>query len=192
MAKMFLDPLLLTAIMRTLSIRRATQLSPFLQAAMDEFCIDTPKRVAAFVAQLAHESRDLRDFREIWGPTPAQLKYEGRKDLGNNQPGDGHRYLGRGPLQITGRANYRKYGSLLGVALEAQPDLAELPEYAFRIAGSFWALNGLNELADQDLFTQITHRINGGLNGARERLAYYHRALPLLERAAQLGDHADG
>jgi putative chitinase len=71
---------------------------------MREFEVTTPLRQAAFLAQLAHESGQFRFMEEIWGPTPAQRRYEGRRDLGNIQPGDGFRYKGRGPIQITGRA----------------------------------------------------------------------------------------
>lgn len=72
------------------------------------FGIDTPQRQAAFLAQIAHESGSFRYVREIWGPTAAQQRYEGRADLGNTEPGDGKRYLGRGLIQLTGRANARQ------------------------------------------------------------------------------------
>jgi len=148
----------------------------FLNAAMAEFEINTPMRQAAFLAQVGHESGSLRWMQEIWGPTPAQRGYEGRADLGNNQPGDGSRFRGRGPIQITGRANYRKYGDLLGIDLIDNPELAVTKEVAFRIAGSFWQTHGLNELADIPDFVTITRRINGGLNCLPDREVRYTKA----------------
>jgi predicted chitinase len=146
--------------------------------------ISTPLRAAAFLAQIAHESAELRFMQELWGPTAQQKKYDPpsnvAKSLGNTQPGDGFRYRGRGPIQITGRANYKKYGDLLGVDLVGNPDLAAKPEYAFQTAGLFWRMRGLNELADAEDFTTITKRINGGLTGLAERQRYYEVAKKAL------------
>ncbi|HEY7184025.1 MAG TPA: glycoside hydrolase family 19 protein, partial [Blastocatellia bacterium] len=157
---------------------------PFIDRVMQIYEIDTPLRASAFLAQIAHESAELKYMEEIWGPTAQQKKYEppgevaGR--LGNTQPGDGFRYRGRGPIQITGRANYKKYGDLLGVDLIGNPDLAAKPEYAFQTAGLFWKMKGLNELADVQDFTTITKRINGGLSGLAERERYYEVAKKAL------------
>ena len=163
--------------------KRSLYLGP-LNAAMDEFEIDTLRRASAFIAQLAHESGELNFMEEIWGPTAAQKRYEPPSDLaktlGNTQPGDGKRYKGRGPIQLTGRANYQKFGDLLGVDLVGQPDLAAAPEVAFKTAGLYWKRKGLNELADADNFTEITRRINGGQNGAAERVRFYERAKLVL------------
>lgn len=153
-----------------------------LNDAMAEFDIDSYLREAAFLAQIAHESGEFRWMEEIWGPTPAQQRYEGRKDLGNTQPGDGKRFKGRGPIQITGRENYRKYGVFLNVDLLKNPELAAAPQVGFRIAGAYWATHGLNELADRGEFVQITMRINGGLNGLKQRQLYYERAKKVLAK----------
>ncbi|MEO8296695.1 MAG: glycoside hydrolase family 19 protein [Burkholderiales bacterium] len=157
---------------------------PHLNQALQAYAVNTLLRTAAFVAQLAHESAEFRFMEELWGPTPAQLRYEPPADLaerlGNSQPGDGKRFKGRGPIQITGRYNYRKYGELLGVDLEAQPEATAKPELAFSIAGLFWVSNGLNELADAEQFITITKRINGGTNGLAERRAYYEHAKAVL------------
>ena len=157
---------------------------PFINRVMEIYEIDTPLRASAFLAQIAHESAELKYMEEIWGPTAQQKKYEPPSDvatrLGNTQPGDGFRYRGRGPIQITGRANYEKYGDLLGVDLIGNPDLAATPQYAFSTAGLFWKLNGLNELADVQDFTAITKRINGGLNGLADRQKYYEIAKNVL------------
>lgn len=155
--------------------RRADYL-PFIQQAMEEFDITSYLRETAFIAQLAHESGELRYMEEL----ASGAAYEGRKDLGNTQPGDGKRYKGRGPIQLTGRANYAKYGQLLGVDLVNDPTIAATKEVGFRIAGQFWKLNGLNELADQQDFRQITKRINGGYNGLDDRIMYYQRAKRVL------------
>jgi putative chitinase len=156
------------------------QCLPHLQVAMHEFDLEPPLRTAAFLAQVAHESGELKFFEEIWGPTTAQRRYEGRRDLGNTQPGDGFRYRGRGAIQLTGRNNYRHYGGKLHLALEDQPDLASQPEVAFRIAAQFWADHGLNALADLEDLRGITRKINGGFNGFLERNRYYQRAKLVL------------
>jgi putative chitinase len=157
---------------------------PFMNKIMEIYEIDTPLRASAFLAQIAHESAELKYTEEIWGPTAQQKKYEPpgevARRLGNTQRGDGFRYRGRGAIQITGRANYKKYGDLLGVDLVGNPDLAATPQYAFSTAGVFWKLNGLNELADVQDFIAITKRINGGLNGLAERQKYYEIAKNVL------------
>jgi predicted chitinase len=151
---------------------------PFIQQAMGEFEITKYLREAAFLAQLAHESAELRYMEEI----ASGAAYEGRKDLGNTQPGDGKRYKGRGPIQLTGRANYQKYGQLLGLDLINDPTIAATKEVGFRIAGLYWQSHGLNELADNQQFETITRRINGGLNGQADRVMYYNRAKKVLNQ----------
>ena len=151
--------------------RADTFLEP-LNAAMDEFEINTPSRQAAFLAQIAHESGSLRYVKEI----ASGAAYEGRKDLGNTQEGDGMRFKGRGLIQITGRANYAQCGAALDLPLLEQPELLEETENACRSAAWFWQTRGLNELADDGEFKLITKRINGGYNGLADRQAYYARA----------------
>jgi predicted chitinase len=180
----------LQSIMQRLPPQRNAECLPCLQAAMKEFQIDAPPRAAAFLAQLAHESGQLRFMEEIWGPTPAQQRYEPRSALatalGNTEPGDGRRFKGRGPIQLTGRANYRRFGDLLGENLIADPARAARPDLAFRIAGLFWSKKGLNALADlatADAFREITRRINGGFNGLEERWKFYATACAVLSVA---------
>lgn len=139
-----------------------------LNAALREFAITTGARVTAFLAQVGHESADLRTWHELWGPTPQQVLYEPPSkladDLGNTEPGDGFKYRGRGPIQITGRGNYARTGAVLGVDLAAQPELLEKPDVGFRAAGLFWLSRELNNFADRetvDSFKWITRRING-------------------------------
>ena len=147
---------------------------------MNRYQIVGTQRVAAFIAQIGHESGQLKYMREIWGPTAAQARYEGRTDLGNTHPGDGSKYRGRGLIQITGRANYKACGEALGLDLIRQPELLEKPQYACMSAAWFWASRGLNTLADAGQFDKITQRINGGQNGAADRQALYARALKVL------------
>lgn len=162
----------LTACMPRLKPIRAGYFLPYLNAAMDEAQITTPLRQAAFLAQLAHESGHLRYWEEL-----ADGKaYEGRVDLGNTQKGDGPRYKGRGPIQLTGRKNYRAAGAALGLDLEDVPEHALKPDVGFRVAGWYWTTRGLNALADKRDFDRITRRINGGLNGKADRDALYARA----------------
>ena len=153
---------------------------PVLNAAMVRYQIIGTKRIAAFIAQIGHESGQLKYVKEIWGPTAAQAKYEGRKDLGNTVTGDGSKYRGRGLIQITGRANYMACGEALGLDLIKQPELLEKLQHACMSAAWFWATKGLNTLADAGQFDKITQRINGGQNGAADRQALYALALKVL------------
>ncbi|TVT89431.1 glycoside hydrolase family 19 protein [Pseudomonas sp. RGB] len=160
--------------------RQAGVFVPALNTAMNRYGIVGTARVAAFIAQVGHESGQLRYVREIWGPTAQQLTYEGRADLGNTVKGDGSKYHGRGLIQITGRANYAACGEALGLDLINKPELLELPQHAAMSAAWFWSVRGLNTLADQKDFAKITRRINGGLTGQAERQALYDTALKVL------------
>ncbi|QZP18764.1 glycoside hydrolase family 19 protein [Pseudomonas sp. DR208] len=153
---------------------------PALNTAMSRYGIVGTARAAAFIAQVGHESGQLRYVREIWGPTAQQLTYEGRADLGNTVKGDGSKYRGRGLIQITGRANYAACGEALGLDLINNPELLELPQNAAMSAAWFWSTRGLNTLADQKDFAKITRRINGGLTGQDDRQALYDKALKVL------------
>jgi putative chitinase len=159
---------------------RAERLLPFLEDAMHEFQINTAARQAAFLANVGHESGGLRWMVELWGPTPAQNRYEMRYDLGNVAPGDGFKYRGRGLIQLTGRENYRKAGEALGVDLIANPEQLGEPALACRSAGWFWRSRGLNELADAGEFERICRKVNGGLNGYAERLGLWEAAKAVL------------
>ena len=160
--------------------RQAGVFVPVLNTAMGKYGIVTKLRIAAFIAQVGHESGQLRYVREIWGPTAQQAGYEGRADLGNTGKGDGSKYRGRGLIQITGRANYAACREALGLDLIDKPELLELPQYAAMSAAWFWSTKGLNTLADQGEFVKITRRINGGINGIEDRLALYRVAQEVL------------
>jgi len=155
---------------------RAETYIELLNSAMDRFSIDSPQRQAAFLAEVAHESSELRYALEI----ASGESYEGRRDLGNTEPGDGVRFKGRGLIQITGRSNYRACGVALGLDLIGSPELLEQPENAAMSAAWFWNTRGLNGLADAENFNAITRRINGGLNGQPARIAYWERAKDAL------------
>lgn len=159
---------------------RAAVWAPIIMAAAEKWSIDTPLRLAGFVAQVAHESGRLVYVSELWGPTAAQARYEGRKDLGNTQPGDGSRFRGRGLIQVTGRANYRRAAEALGIDCEARPQLLALPEYAAESAAWFWTTHGLNALADARDIVGMTRRINGGTNGLADRQSLYRGACAAL------------
>jgi putative chitinase len=147
-----------------------------LNLAMDKYEINTPKRRAAFLAQLAHESGSLKYVREI----ASGEAYEGRKDLGNVQPGDGVRFKGRGLIQITGRTNYEALGVALNFDFIKEPEKLELPGAAALSAGWFWYKTKLNELADKDDFKKITKKINGGYNGLKDRADHWYRCQKAL------------
>ena len=155
---------------------RAAVFLDSLNAAMEEFSINTPLRQAAFLAQIAHESGSLRYVKEL----ATGSAYENRKDLGNIKAGDGPSFKGRGLIQITGRTNYENVGIALGLDCVNHPELLESRANACRSAAWWWKEHGLNELADVGEFCKITRRINGGYNGEAERLRYYQVALGVL------------
>ena len=158
----------LTAVFRKLgaSQSRAEELALAANVHFRTYGIlDNSLRLIHFLAQLAHESGNFKYMEEI----ASGAAYEGRKDLGNTQVGDGKRFKGRGPIQLTGRANYRRYGQQLGIDFENNPAIVAIPSVGLLVACKFWADNGLNELADKDDVLTITRRINGGLNGFDDR-----------------------
>lgn len=152
--------------------RVETFLQP-LNDAMGRFMIMTPRRIAAFIAQCAHESTEFLYMREL----DSGAAYENRADLGNTEPGDGPRYKGGGPIEITGRYNFSKCGIAIGVDLAAHPELIEVPENGCAASAWFWATHGLNEYADANRYGTISHTINGGWNGIDARLNYWLVAL---------------
>ncbi len=133
-----------------------------------------------FLAQLGHESAGLRYFEEI----ASGQAYEGRRDLGNTEPGDGRRYKGRGPIQLTGRANYRRFGMLLGLDLEGDPEMAAHADVGFRVAVMYWTDRNLNGEADRGgeaAFKRVTRAINGGYNGYDDRVRWLTKIRKILE-----------
>lgn len=166
----------------SIPLARAQKWAPALTAAVEDGKINTRLRQAAFLAQIGHESGSLVYVKELGGPSYF-AKYDGRKDLGNTQPGDGAKFCGRGLIQVTGRANYRTASQVLfgDERLLFSPELLEKPEWAAKSAVWFWSTRNLNELADADRFTDLTKKINGGTNGLEDRKARYRLALSVLK-----------
>lgn len=158
-------------------------------------------RLAHFMAQVLHEVGGLTilienmNYRaerivQVWSsrfPTIASAEpfahnpeklankvYGGR--MGNNQPGDGFRFIGRGLIQLTGRESYKKFGDRLGIDLTANPDLAFSAEWALKIAAEEWKEKGCNAFADVDDLRKVTKAINGGLIGLESRRAWLEKA----------------
>ena len=159
-----------------------------LNETLEAYEIYTPIRIAAFIAQITHESGSLRYVREIADGGA----YEYRKDLGNLEEDalniahskgttTGKFYKGRGLIQCTGYYNYLACGKDLNIDLIHNPELLEKPKWAARSAGWFWDKNNLNLLADREEFTSITKRINGGYNGIEKRQKYYKHNLNILQ-----------
>lgn len=188
---------------------RASLWAPALTAAMDRFGIDTNKRIAAFLAQVAHESDGFRVIVENLNYSAAALHatwpehfsltdaeayahqpmkianraYANRMGNGDEASGDGWLFRGRGPLQTTGRDAYRDFGSAMGFDAVGNPSLLLQPSFGSLAAGWEWALEKLNDYADvgdTPSFEKITRAINGGLLGEPDRLALYGRALRAL------------
>lgn len=185
---------LLRAVWQCPPIRAELHAWPMLQA-MQWAEINTPQRMAHWFGQLGHESGRGRYTREIWGPTAQQLRYEPTttlsKTLGNTRPGDGARYMGRGLIQLTGRANYRAFSARAKAAFgsdtpdfEDFPRLLETSAWASFSAADYWRARGLNRWADADDLLTLTKRINGGTNGLADRHALTARAKQHLEGTA--------
>ncbi|MGE0761039.1 MAG: glycoside hydrolase family 19 protein [Pirellulaceae bacterium] len=153
---------------------RLTPHLPYISEALELGKINTPERIAAFIAQLAHESGQYLYMEEIADGSA----YEWREDLGNNQSGDGPKYKGHGPIQITGRLNHRLCGEFMGLDLINNPTLITRPEYGTKSAAWFWlkAKPALNPCADKGWFYVTTRLINGGDNGWDDRLKFYQRS----------------
>jgi predicted chitinase len=174
----------LEQIMPSASKDRLTHFLPYLNDAMAWGGINTCRRISAFLGQIAEESGSLRYMEEI----ASGKEYEGRcKDLGNCHPGDGVRYKGRGPIQITGRHNYEAAGKGIGHNIVDHPTDAALPQYAFKTAVWYWNSRGLNAEADKGTqagFDQCTLRVNGCLKctytHAEVRNAFWRKSKAVL------------
>jgi putative chitinase len=184
--------------------RQAGVFVPVLNTAMAKYGIVTRLRSAAFIAQIGHESGQLARLVENLNYSAEGLMktWPGRFDLprataaarkpeqianiaygermGNAAPGDGWKYRGRGLIQVTGKSNYAACGDALGLDLIGSPERLEQPQYAALSAAWYWAINGLNTLADAGDLKGITQRINGGQTGAADRGDLYTRALRVL------------
>jgi putative chitinase len=170
--------------------------------------INTPERVAAFIAQCAHESGGFRRLKENlnykweslrrvfpkYFPTddvaqeyahkPEQIAnriYGSRMGNGDESSGDGFRYCGRGLIQLTGKNNYTKFAESIGMAVEEVPTLLETYDGAVKSACWFWSSNNLNQWADAGDILTMTKRINGGTIGLEDRIKHYNHAMEVLQ-----------
>lgn len=148
------------------------QISAIFAPTLDSYDINTKLRIAHFMGQVTHECAGFRTTEEF----ASGAAYEGREDLGNIRAGDGKRYKGRGLIQLTGRANYRKIGEILDLPLEDNPELAAEPVSSLKIACEYWKSRNINAAADRDDLIKATRLVNGGLNGLEDRRNYLQKA----------------
>lgn len=179
----------LKAIMPNVTAARIETYLPLLNKYMAEFEINTRLRVCHYLAQIAHESGELRYTEEL-GKKAYFDKYDTgtlAKQLGNTQAkdGDGYKYRGRGLIQLTGHSNYEDYKKYCGFDVVKDPDLLAKPLGATRSSCWFWKTRGLNELADADDIIKITEKINGKAKlGLEARKTYYQRAKLAIKQEA--------
>lgn len=159
-------------MIRTIVPKAKATIVDGLAAAMPDmtarFQINTQLRQAHFLAQLAHESAGMTTTVEF----ASGAAYEGRRDLGNTQRGDGMRFKGRGLIQLTGRANYARFGKLLGTDLVSNPESAAAFPWAALTSGEYWNDRKINSAADRDDLVGVTKKINGGTNGLSSRRSF--------------------
>jgi putative chitinase len=178
-----------------------------LNETFEKYQINTPTRQAAFIGQCSHESNNFKVLQEnlnysakgLMATWPSRFptieeatKYErnpekiankvygGRADLGNTEDGDGWRFCGKGLIQLTGRSNVTTCGDALGQPFAEHPELLLEPKWACMSAGWFWNKKGLNALADNEDWTTLTKRINGGTIGLQDRIEKIHKAMDIL------------
>jgi putative chitinase len=148
-----------------------------LNKCLNHFQINTPPRMRHFLSQTAHESGGLKYLKELANGNA----YNGRKDLGNIQPGDGPKYKGAGVIQLTGRNNYQMFANFI-----KDPKVMEGVDYVsttypFSSAGFWWHKNNMNALCDKGATVeQVTRRVNGGINGLQDRINYYNKACKFI------------
>ena len=175
-----------------------------LNQILPEYGIDTPQRVAAFIAQCAHESNGFRALKENlnykaeslmkifhkYFPTAelanqyahnqeaiANRVYANRMGNGPEESGDGYRYCGRGLIQLTGKDNYQSFADSIDTDIEQLPEYLGTFEGALQSACWFWETNNLNQYADNNDILTMTKRINGGTIGLEDRQKHYQHAL---------------
>ena len=158
----------LRACMPTCPAERAAIFLEAINSTLVEFQVDSLQERACFLAQMGHETLDLKYMREIHDGS----NYEGRSDLGNTQPGDGRRFPGRGGFQVTGRTNTLRCLAALG-RREDDVGYLETPIGGMRSAGWYWRDRGLGVPASQGNFGTVTQKINGRFNGLDDRFKRY-------------------
>ncbi len=145
-----------------------TAMAPAIVAILPVAALTTPLRICHFLGQATEETDYWKTLVEYGGPTYCAI-YDGRKDLGNTEPGDGYRYRGRGPFQLTGRADYELIGRLLGLDLVTYPDKVLDPDIGAATAAAYWNHDNVNQWADVDNLARVTRLVNGGTNGLPAR-----------------------
>lgn len=181
-----------------------------LSAILPDYDINTPQRIAAFIAQCAHESGGFRAIKENLNYRPASLRrlfpkyfptdalaeqycampnkqeaianriYANRMGNGPEESGDGYRYCGRGLIQLTGKDNYTRYAQSLEISVEEAQEHLTTFEGCVQSAAWFWESNNLNQWADKGDILTLTKRINGGTIGLEDRIKHYNHALHVL------------
>jgi putative chitinase len=184
----------------------------------EHFEIDTPERMAMFIAQTAHESGNFATteenlnysakglngiFKKYFPTLESAASYErkpqmiankvygGRMGNGPEASGEGYKYRGRGIIQLTGKDNYRNCGKALGMDLLADPDSVAKNPVAVLSAGWFWNTRKLNEWADKEDVVTVTKKINGGTIGLADRTAHFHHILEVLKLIHEKENHSD-
>jgi len=150
---------------------------PYLNQYLQDYDITTSQRLCCYLAQIGHESGQLNYSEEI----ASGKAYEGRKDLGNIEIGDGVKFKGRGLIQITGRSNYARLSKSWTIDLINNPQMLKTPDLAVRSSLWFWKMNKLNDICDSGNFELLTRKINGGLTGLADRLEIYNRCKLYLD-----------
>jgi putative chitinase len=187
--------------------QRVQQWYDAFSSILPEYNIDTPERIAAFLAQCAHESGNFeymkenlnykhtslqRVFPKYFPSEGLALKYAHNQEMianrvyanrmgnGDEESGDGYKYCGRGLIQLTGHDNYEAFADSIGATIEEMPDYLATFEGAVQSACWFWETNNLNELADSGDIKAMTKKINGGYNGLEDRVKHYEHNLEVL------------
>jgi putative chitinase len=173
-----IDPDALRHVCPNLSPDRAKVIARGLGEAFQKYDINTSGRAAMAVAQFAHESDRFRTSEEY----ASGSAYEGRRDLGNTQSGDGKRFKGRGRIMVTGRTNYAAVHSAQDVDCVSSPTLLAKSPNSELASAWWWSSHGCNGFADRNDFIGLTRRINGGTNGLADRQSLYAKAVQVADR----------
>ena len=153
---------------------------PDLNRCLKKYDITTSKRIRHFIAQCSHESALGRYTQEL-GDTSYCSRYDGRRDLGNTQPGDGCRFKGAGYIQLTGRSNYQQFANSIGDKRVMEGVSYASKKYPWTSAGFWWKNNNMNSLCDAGASVEvITKRVNGGYTHLAERKRYYEKACSIF------------
>lgn len=155
----------LKSVFSSISVEQIDQNWGLCFTALQKYGLDDTLTQIGMLANVRTEVANFLPIHEYGDVAYWTRMYEGRADLGNTQPGDGARYCGRGFIQLTGRANYRTYGSLIGVDLEGNPDLAMDPAVAAEVLAVYAKQRGIQAACQAQNWRQVRIAVNGGVNG---------------------------